>query len=218
MDKRDTKEGLRCRNSPMCTLSQNGYGDRQPQAEFKSNLSLGASKTFCTLLDLCVSSLRRGHANLLCIVPILTDDPRRESSMAVVAGKLCEKAVAAAKEKGWSGAPCTQQRSLLLILAQCPTTAGSAQFCLLCCQPEPIPGTLAARKPLLTPRVPCRLPVWSRMNHLHELQDIVSSPTLYRQVLTAQESGFPTKTGDLCEFFFSGLWDVYCFHIQTGCT
>ena len=32
-----------------------------------------------TLLDLCESSLRRGHANLLCIVPILTDDPRRES-------------------------------------------------------------------------------------------------------------------------------------------
>ena len=32
-----------------------------------------------TLLDLCVSSLRRGHANLLCIVPILTDDLRRES-------------------------------------------------------------------------------------------------------------------------------------------
>ena len=32
-----------------------------------------------TLLDLCVSSLRRGHANLLCIVPSLTDDPRRES-------------------------------------------------------------------------------------------------------------------------------------------
>ena len=26
-------------------------------------------------LDLCVSSLRRGHANLLCIVPILTDVP-----------------------------------------------------------------------------------------------------------------------------------------------
>ena len=36
-----------------------------------------------TLLDfdLCVSSLRRGHANLLCIVPILTDDPRRESKL-----------------------------------------------------------------------------------------------------------------------------------------
>ena len=36
-------------------------------------------KKFVTLLDLCVSSLRRGHANLLCIVPILTDDLRRGS-------------------------------------------------------------------------------------------------------------------------------------------
>ena len=32
-----------------------------------------------TLLDLCVSSLRRGRANIFCIVPISTDDPRRES-------------------------------------------------------------------------------------------------------------------------------------------
>ena len=32
-----------------------------------------------TLFDLCVSSLRRGHANLLCIVPILMDDLRRGS-------------------------------------------------------------------------------------------------------------------------------------------
>ena len=38
-------------------------------------------KRMFTLLDLCVSSLRRGHANLLCIVPILTDDPRRESKI-----------------------------------------------------------------------------------------------------------------------------------------
>ena len=30
-----------------------------------------------TFLDSCVSSLRRGHANLLRIVPILTDDPRQ---------------------------------------------------------------------------------------------------------------------------------------------
>ena len=40
-------------------------------------------KKLFTLLDLCVSSLRRGHANLLCIVPILTDDPRRESEMGI---------------------------------------------------------------------------------------------------------------------------------------
>ena len=40
-------------------------------------------KKLFTLLDLCVSSLRRGHANLLCIVPILTDDLRRGSKSEV---------------------------------------------------------------------------------------------------------------------------------------
>ena len=30
-----------------------------------------------TLLDLCVSSLRGGHAKRLCINPSLSDDPRR---------------------------------------------------------------------------------------------------------------------------------------------
>ena len=38
-------------------------------------------KNFDTILDFCVSSLRRGHANLLCIVPILTDDLRRGSRL-----------------------------------------------------------------------------------------------------------------------------------------
>ncbi len=46
-------------------------------------------KKFDTLLDLCVSSLRRGHANLLCIVPILTDDPRRESDSQCYAKQVC---------------------------------------------------------------------------------------------------------------------------------
>ena len=48
----------------------------------------GRSKKSSTLLDLCVSSLRRGHANLLCVVPILTDDPRRESDAAGQAFKM----------------------------------------------------------------------------------------------------------------------------------
>ena len=47
-------------------------------AAFKC-LYLSAGPMFI-LLDLCVSSLRRGHANLLCIVPMLTDDPRRQSA------------------------------------------------------------------------------------------------------------------------------------------
>ena len=46
-----------------------------------SSASRRLPKKLGTLLDLCVSSLRRGHANLLCIVPILSDDPRRESGM-----------------------------------------------------------------------------------------------------------------------------------------
>ena len=37
-----------------------------------------------TLLDLCVSSLREGHANILCIVPMFMDDPRRESRKCVL--------------------------------------------------------------------------------------------------------------------------------------
>ena len=50
---------------------------------FKKEGKSKICKKLFTLLDLCVSSLRRGHANLLCIVPILTDDPRRESKMNV---------------------------------------------------------------------------------------------------------------------------------------
>ena len=48
----------------------------------------------CTLLDLCVSSLRRGHANLLCIVPILTDDLRRGST-------VLQRNSRASKAPGW---------------------------------------------------------------------------------------------------------------------
>ena len=52
---------------------------RSPWARYCAQRARDLSKKLFTLLDLCVSSLRRGHANLLCIVPILTDDPRRES-------------------------------------------------------------------------------------------------------------------------------------------
>ena len=38
------------------------------------------SKKLIPFNDLCVSSLRRGHANLLCIVPIFSDAPRRGSN------------------------------------------------------------------------------------------------------------------------------------------
>ena len=37
------------------------------------------NKYMFTLLDVRVSSLHRSHVNLLCLVPSVTDDPRRES-------------------------------------------------------------------------------------------------------------------------------------------
>ena len=52
------------------------------------------------------------------------------------------------------------QRSLHSTLGCFPTTAGSVQFCLLCCQPEPVPESLPARPHSLTRTCPCRLPVW----------------------------------------------------------
>ena len=49
-----------------------GEGPRQTAREGEQKVAKDAEnkKTCNTPLDLCVSSLRRGHANLLCIVPI----------------------------------------------------------------------------------------------------------------------------------------------------
>ena len=62
--------------------------------------------------------------------------------------------------QNWSRAVSARQRSLHSTLGCVPTTAGSAQFCLLCCQPEPVPESLPARPPPLTRGCPCRLPGW----------------------------------------------------------
>ncbi len=61
-----------------------GRSEKVPGRPRGQNLPVQVQK-IDTLLDLCVSSLRRGHANLLCIVPILTDDPRRESNTLYIA-------------------------------------------------------------------------------------------------------------------------------------
>ena len=65
-------------------LEPRNFLHMRPDQTKSSNLEVAKhleKKTLFTLLDLCVSSLRRGHANLLCIVPILFDDPRRESNI-----------------------------------------------------------------------------------------------------------------------------------------
>ena len=60
-------------------IAQQAKEDEQQQQASRGRSSCRAAKNLVTLLDLCVSSLRRGHANLLCIVPILSDDLRREA-------------------------------------------------------------------------------------------------------------------------------------------
>ena len=51
---------------PQGGFRKRGHPTSEPAPDCGSNLS----QKFSTLPDLCVSSLRRGHANLLCIVPI----------------------------------------------------------------------------------------------------------------------------------------------------
>ena len=102
-------------------------------------------------------------------------------------------------KKGGSCTPYTHQGSLQCILAQYPTTAGSAQFCLLCCQPEPDPGSLTARVPQLTPWDPCRLPAWLGVGHQHATQDILSSGTLHHPAPRQQERRSPSEKKELLE-------------------
>ena len=55
----------------------------------------------------------------------------------------------------------SHQRSLPTTQAHYPTTEDTAGFCLLCCQPEPLPQSLSTRTSLLTRRCPCGVPTWS---------------------------------------------------------
>ena len=57
-------------NSVHCRTNDRNRKEQQ-QSEWREQLT--------TLLDLCVSSKRWGHSNLLCIVPNVTGGPRRES-------------------------------------------------------------------------------------------------------------------------------------------
>ena len=52
------------------------------------------------------------------------------------------------------------QRSLPTTQAHDPTTEDTAGFCLLCCQPAPVPLSLSTRTSQLTPCCPCGVPTW----------------------------------------------------------
>ena len=65
IEKDRSKKKMQLFISTYSTLKRN---KKLTQSQFKSD------KKIVYFLNLCVSSLRRDHANLLCIVPILTDD------------------------------------------------------------------------------------------------------------------------------------------------
>ena len=82
------------------------------------------------LLDLCVSSLRRDHADLLCIVPMFTHDPQRESgdNKHVL---MPEDGEAKGQRRRWRAAPGESLRDkcvyLLLIQLRAPTRCTRAR-------------------------------------------------------------------------------------------
>ena len=68
-------------NSVLKICSHKHHSAQRRRDDARTKTKPNERKKLFTLLDLCVSSLRRGHANFFCIVPILPDVPRRESSM-----------------------------------------------------------------------------------------------------------------------------------------
>ena len=79
-------------NSGCPCLTRRGFRDKsEPGAPRRYS----AISHLFTLLDVCVSSFPRGHANLLCTVQFLTDDPRRESESSASYSAISHALVAA---------------------------------------------------------------------------------------------------------------------------
>ena len=112
---------------------------------------------------------------------LLARRKQQQASRRLMAGK-------SAPRKGWSRAVSPLQRSLHSTLGCLPATAGSAQFCLLCCQPEPVPESLPARPPPLTRGYPCRLPVWSGQP-IHMVCRMYSGPRHFINHISTWKTG-----------------------------
>ena len=141
------QKGLRCRISPTCTLSQNGYGAGGGSLQPRALHDYGAMCCNACGILVCVCLLgcfpcRAARMARLPTTWATSPDPSPEA------------------RKRWSHVSSAAQRPLHSVLAHYPTTASSAWFCLLCCQPQPVPRSSAARMPRFTPRAPCRLLAW----------------------------------------------------------
>ena len=77
------------------------------------------------------------------------------------------------KAKGCSGAPCTHQRSLRCILAQCPISARTTQICLLSQVDFQLPGHHSLRHADLADYL------FDGVSHQHATQDLTSCVALH---------------------------------------
>jgi len=97
------------RNQPLCLLVLVVPNNQKKQTH-QTKGKHSNQKKLVTLLDLCVSSLRRGRANLLCIVPILSDDPEGNPGFAAhgrpgLSNRECHWIAWTRCSAAWSTAP-----------------------------------------------------------------------------------------------------------------
>ena len=100
-----------------------------------------------------------------------------------------------------------EQRSLHSIQAHDPTTASSAQFCLLCYQPEPVPRSLAARLSQLTSRDPCRLQAWLGQA-FRTVCRTCTVPPHFNAIVRSDREPRPSSGSDDAPLFRSALFSM----------
>ena len=131
----------RTHRKPWSTLTTTQHGTSLARAMVRSIRCM----TYVVLPDMVRFSCIE---NLLCQVEPFTS--RAFASLTLCSGHALFGRNTKLKKR-CSGAPCTHQRSLYCILAQCPITASSTCFCVLCCQPVPLRRSLTARASQFTP-------------------------------------------------------------------
>ena len=92
-------------------------------------------------------------------------------------------------ENGWRRASCPRQRLLQPIQACCPTTADSAEFCLLCCQPEPVSPVVNCQRAMAFATMPLQTVCLVGAAHPHRLQGVTQSLELLHPAPTRVTGG-----------------------------
>ena len=127
------------------TLSQNGYGEHRDQSAHSESMW---QKPLAQMHKLSLLEGIRASARPACTH---------------LAGQKRESGPRRVPEKKWLVVAQVRlcQRSLLAAQAHFPSTEHTAGFCLLCCQPEPMPLSSSTRISQFPLGYPCRVRTWS---------------------------------------------------------